>query len=141
MINRRSALVWTRSSLLRKGVSALLITSLAVTTCWAKSSKTPKPPPDAHQQVKKLGLGAKVDIMLVDGTLKQGKIKAFDDQSVTVDGGKKNGGVSTIPYESVKLVHRSGLSTGAQVGILVAVGVGVAVGVVAVIAAVSLSHF
>jgi hypothetical protein len=109
--------------------------------CWAKSSKTPTTPPDVHHQIEKLGLGAKVDVALADGTLKQGKIKAFDDQTVTVDGGKKNGGVSTIPYESVKLVHRGGLSKGEQVGIMVAVGVGVAVAVAAIIVAVSLSHF
>jgi hypothetical protein len=120
MIDRRKALSWNRNSLLRKGASALLITSLAVTSCWAKGSKTPKNPPDVHQQVEKLGPGAKVDVVLADGSLQKGKIKSIDDQSFALD--DKEAGVSTISYASVTSVHRDGLS-GNQVGILVVAGV------------------
>jgi hypothetical protein len=134
MMKNQRKLRWNRNSLLRKGASALLITSLSVTSCWAKGSKTPKNPPDVHQQVEKLGPGAKVDVVLADGSLQKGKIKSIDDQSFALDGGKK-AGVATIPYTSVTSVRRGGLPMAAQVGILVGVGVVVGVAVAFAVAA------
>jgi hypothetical protein len=96
---------------------------LAVTSCWAKGPEKSKP--DIHQRVTKLGVGSSANVTLTDGSIKKGTIKSVEDQSFTLDGGKK-AGVATISYSSVASVHQGGLPTAARVAILA--------GVVAVIA-------
>jgi hypothetical protein len=131
MMNRWKVQGWFRNSLLCKGASALLITSLTLTSSWAKGAEKTKP--DVHQQITKWGTGAKVTVDLTDGTTTSGTIKSTEEQSFTLDGGKKKG-VSTIPYTSVKSVAKgAGLPSGVKIGILVVVAVVVvAVVVVAV---------
>jgi hypothetical protein len=72
--------------------------------------------------VTKLGVGTKVNVVLTDGSVRKGKINTIEDQSFMLDG-DKTAGVSPISYTSVTSLHKSGLSKGAKIGILVAVGV------------------
>jgi hypothetical protein len=116
--------VWEWSALLRKGASALLITSLTATSCWAKGAEKAKP--DIHQQVTKLGVGSKADVLMRDGNLKHGTIASIEEQSFTLDGGKK-AGVSAISYASVKSMHKGGF-TKTQIAVVAVVGVAAVIG-------------
>jgi hypothetical protein len=131
MMNRSTVLRRSLDSLLRKLVSPLLITALIVTPGWAKGAEKAKP--DIHQQVTMLRVGSKANVVLTDGTLKQGKIASIDEQSFTLDGGKK-AGVATISYTSVKSIAKGGL-TKTQIGIVAGVGLAAVFGAAYLVAA------
>jgi hypothetical protein len=74
-------------------------------------------------QVQERGTGenAKVKVTLQDKSIVKGYISQVDAESFRVTD-KKSGQVTTIAYKNVAKVKKSGMSTGAKVGI----GVGVA---------------
>jgi len=85
-----------------------------------------------HTEVMHLGVGHKAKLVLKDGGKEKGTIIAIDEASFSLDRGSK-GGVTAVSYDSVKEIHREGLSKGAKIGIVVAVVVVAAVGIVALV--------
>jgi hypothetical protein len=89
-----------------------------------------------HAEVTQLGIGHKAKLTLKASGAEKGTILAIDNASFSLDRGAK-GGVTVVNYDSVKEIHRDGLSKGAKIGIVVAV---VAVATVAIVIVVLTRH-
>jgi hypothetical protein len=115
---------------------AILLTTVLAFTPVAQALGADDDIQKIHAEVTHLGVGHKAKLTLKVGGAEKGTIQAIDDASFSLDRGPK-GGVTTVSYDSVKEIHRDGLSKGAKIGIVVAV---VAVAAVAITVAVLAHH-
>lgn len=86
---------------------------------------------DARTQIQKYGTAKKqLKVTLRDGNEVKGYVSRSDD--VSFDLSEKSGHVSKLRYEEVDKVHRTGLSRGAKMSIVVGSAVVVTAAVIAI---------